>query len=307
MRFRNAIREYFTFTRNERLGIIVLLVLIGLGIAANQLVFYFEKPAKIDPDELEELMLVLDKQRKDAQRTKGVLFTFDPNTIDSLALDSLRLPLRIKRNLLKYRDKGGRFYEAADFGKLYGVTDSIYAQFEPYIVVEKTFSHKKVPKEIAREKDVLSDESKKRYQAPVHHEKEMPDLIELNLATPEELVILYGIGEVLSKRIVKYRNLLGGFASLDQLNEVYGLKPETIKKILPYLELDTSLVAQININFAETKELARHPYITWDMARALVDFRSANGFIHDLQLVRSNGLINDPDFRRIFPYLKTKE
>ncbi|MHA7112099.1 helix-hairpin-helix domain-containing protein [Sunxiuqinia elliptica] len=307
MRFRNVIREYFTFTRNERLGIIVLLVLIGLGIAANQLVFYFEKPAQIDSDELDELMLVLDKQRKDAQRTKGVLFPFDPNTIDSLALDSLKLPLRIKRNLLKYRDKGGRFYEAADFGKLYGVTDSIYAQFEPYIVVEKTFSHKKVPKEIAREKDVLSDKSKKRYQAPVHHEKEMPDLIELNLATPEELVMLYGIGEVLSKRIVKYRNLLGGFASLDQLNEVYGLKPETIKKILPYLELDTSLVAQININFAETKELARHPYITWDMARALVDFRSANGFIHDLQLVRLNGLINDQDFRRISPYLKTKE
>ena len=302
MRFRNIIREYFTFTRNERLGIIVLLVLIGLGIAANQLVFYFEKPAKIDPDELDELMLVLDRQREDAKRTKGVLFPFDPNTIDSLALDSLKLPLRIKRNLLKYRDKGGRFYNATDFGKLYGVTDSIYAQLEPYIVVEKAFS-----KTIALEEDVALDKPKKQYQAPVHHKKERPELIELNLATPEELVRLYGIGEVLSKRIVKYRDLLGGFAGLEQLSEVYGLKPETIKKILPYLELDTSLVTQININFAETKELARHPYITWELARALVDFRSSNGFIHDLQLVRSNGLINDRDFQRISPYLKTKE
>lgn len=302
MRFRNIIREYFTFTRNERLGIIVLLVLIGLGIAANQLVFYFEKPAKIDPDGLDELMLVLDRQREDAKRTKGVLFPFDPNTIDSLALDSLKLPLRIKRNLLKYRDKGGRFYNATDFGKLYGVTDSIYAQLEPYIVVEKAFS-----KTIALEEDVVLDKPKKQYQAPVHHKKERPELIELNLATPEELVRLYGIGEVLSKRIVKYRDLLGGFAGLEQLSEVYGLKPETIKKILPYLELDTSLVTQINVNFAETKELARHPYITWELARALVDFRSSNGFIHDLQLVRSNGLINDRDFQRISPYLKTKE
>ncbi|TDO03091.1 helix-hairpin-helix domain-containing protein [Sunxiuqinia elliptica] len=302
MRFRNIIREYFTFTRNERLGIIVLLVLIGLGIAANQLVFYFEKPAKIDPDELDELMLVLDRQREDAKRTKGVLFPFDPNMIDSLALDSLKLPLGIKRNLLKYRDKGGRFYKATDFGKLYGVTDSIYAQLEPYIVVEKAFS-----KTIALEEDVVLDKPKKQYQAPVHHKKERPELIELNLATPEELVLLYGIGEVLSKRIVKYRDLLGGFVGLEQLSEVYGLKPETIKKILPYLELDTSLVTQINVNFAETKELARHPYITWELARALVDFRSSNGFIHDLQLVRSNGLINDRDFQRISPYLKTKE
>jgi|TARA_R110002050_G_scaffold14038_1_gene44657 competence protein ComEA len=90
------------------------------------------------------------------------------------------------------------------------------------------------------------------------------------------------------------------------LHEVYGLKPETIENILPYLKLDTTKVEQINVNFAQPEELARHPYISWDMENAIVDFRSGNGFMNDLQAIRLNKLMNEANFQRIFTYLKTK-
>jgi competence ComEA-like helix-hairpin-helix protein len=132
-------------------------------------------------------------------------------------------------------------------------------------------------------------------------------LIEVNAASVPDLVKLKGIGQVLSERIVKYRNLLGGFTNLEQLREVYGLKPETIENILPYLSLDISLVDRLNVNFAGAPQLARHPYITWGMADSIINFRSGSGFIDDIQKLQVENIMNERDYKRISPYLKTKE
>lgn len=305
MRFQQIIREYFSFTKNERIGLIILVVLIGLILAANHLIFYFEKPGEIDPDKFQKLIALLEeKDRGSEESSEAYLFAFDPNVIDSIRLDSLRLPFYVKRNLLSYRSKGGRFYKASDFRKIYGMNDSIFDTIRPYIQIADEHQVRFKP-QVERERPQESQEPQE--QLPDKQEpKARGEPIEINTATAEELKELRGIGEVLSVRIVKYRQLLGGFSRLDQLHEVYGLKPETIGNILPYLILDSARVVRININFASAEELARHPYISYEFAKALVRFRSENGFVNELQTLHERELISEEDFQRISPYLRTK-
>ncbi|WP_299579156.1 helix-hairpin-helix domain-containing protein [uncultured Sunxiuqinia sp.] len=302
MRFQQIIREYFSFTKNERIGLVVLVVLIGLILVANHLIFYFEKPGKIDPDKFQKLIALLEEQERRGEKSaEGYLFSFDPNAIDSIKLDSLQLPFYVKRNLLNYRSKGGRFYKAADFRKIYGMTDSIFDTIQPYIHIAESREVRLAP-EVEKERP-----QERPVQLPVTAKPETRvEPIEINAATADELKELRGIGEVLSVRIVKYRQLLGGFWGLDQLHDVYGLKPETIENILPYLKLDSTRVVQINVNFASAEDLARHPYISYELAKALVRFRSENGFVNELQILCEKEVISEVDFPRISPYLRTK-
>jgi competence ComEA-like helix-hairpin-helix protein len=302
MKLQRIIRDYFTFTRNERIGLIILLLLVLLTLLANQLVFYFEKPGKVDQEKFRQLLAMLEEKQADEKiRFRGTLFYFDPNSIDSIGLDSLLLPIYVKKNLLAYRSKGGRFYADGDFRKIYGMNDSIFDAIRPYLQIEEQ-KQGGYTSGIARKEPAGSLQRPRKEAAA----EVIIRPIEINTATGDELEVLYGIGEVFSSRIVKYRQLLGGFSTLEQLHEVYGLKPETIENILPYLKLDTAQVEQINVNFAQPGELAKHPYISWDMANAIVDFRSGNGFMNDLQTIRLNKLMNAADFKRISPYLKTK-
>jgi competence protein ComEA len=130
MNFRHIIQDYFTFSRNERKGIAVLLILIFLLAVANKVIFYFEKPARIDAELLNsasrELGLFNDSINQ--PESKKSFFFFNPNTIDSIALDSLNIPESLKLNLLKFRSKGGKFYTNTDFRKIYGVTDQLFNQ-----------------------------------------------------------------------------------------------------------------------------------------------------------------------------------
>lgn len=304
MKLRQIIRDYFTFTRNERIGLIILLVLILIAFAANQLVFYFVKPGKADQEKFQQLLAMLEQHQENETarfQLRGALFHFNPNTIDSLGLDSLRLPFYVKKNLLAYRSKGGRFYSDRDVRKIYGMNDSIFEAVRPFLQFEEQKQRAHTP-EVKRK---VPEESRQQPKTEIAVKAPI-QTIEINTATADELKALHGIGDVFSSRIVKYRQLLGGFSRLEQLYEVYGLKPETIENILPYLKLDTAQVEQINVNFAQPEELARHPYVSWDVANAIIDFRSANGFMNDLEAIRLNRLVSEEEFQKISPYLKTK-
>ncbi len=302
MKLHRIILEYFTFTKNERRGLFVLLFLILFFLLANQLIFYFETPGEADPEKFKQLIAMLEENEKNEVLETGELFLFDPNTIDSIQLDSLRLPHRVKQNLLKYRQKGGRLYKAEDIRKIYGMDDSIFDAVYPYVSIKK--------KQIVKKKNANSFISEKPKVSTVAKETppkvEFERTFEINSATAKDLKLLSGIGNVLSKRIVKYRELLGGFYTLEQLHEVYGLKPETINNILPYLKIDTATIRKINVNFADVAEIARHPYVSWDQANAILDFRSKNGFIKDVRTIRLNNLMNEEEFKKITSYLKTK-
>ncbi len=359
MNFRQIVQDYFTFSRNERKGIVVLLILIFLLAVANKVIFYFEKPAKIDVVLLDsarrELGLVIDSINQSV--SKKSLFFFNPNTIDSVALDSLDISESIKLNLLKFRNKGGKFYSNTDFRRIYGVTDPIFKQVSPFLLLENEsplpknkatssklflFDPNKATndeffrlglsdKQIAtirkyldkggvfRSKEdffkirVISENQKKQLDDWIVIEsvqKALPEkaivkkesIIEINSADSIQLKQLPGIGSVLSKRIVKYRDLLGGFYSISQLREVYGLTEQTISLIEGKVAVDVSKIKKLDVNFADLNELSRHPYLKKDLASKIVKFRTKHGSFRDLTILRDSMILNIDEYNRIKPY-----
>jgi competence ComEA-like helix-hairpin-helix protein len=299
MRFRQIIREYFSFSKGERVGLMILIIVMIVILIADRLIFYFEKPAVADRERFEKLITGLEQQQAD-KPMPGSLFIFDPNTIDSVRLDSLALPFRIKQNLLKYRSRGGHFNTKEDLRRIYGMNDSVYAVIERFIEIKKrrpgsvmTFPHAEVRSEHHEAKYIEPDTANVVVK------------VEINHATKEDLIKLYGIGPVLSERIIKYRNLLGGFYSLKQLEEVYGLTTETLTGIAGQLEIDSTALVSININFAGAGELAKHPYLEWKDANRIIHYREKTGFIEDsYQLLRDSVLSNEI-FEKVGPYLQT--
>ncbi len=359
MNLRQIIQDYFTFSRNERKGIVVLLILIFLLAIANKVIFYFEKPAKIDVALLDsarhELGLAIDSINQEESLQK--LFLFNPNTIDSLGLDSLDIPTSIKLNLLKFRSKGGKFYTKTDFRKIYGMTDQLFNQVSPFLLLENEspsqmnkatssklfiFDPNKATndeflrlglsdKQIAtirkyldklgvfRSKEdffkirVISANQKKQLDDWIVIEdlqKVMPEknivpkttIIEINTADSIQLKQLPGIGSILSKRIVKYRDLLGGFYSISQLKEVYGLTEQTISLIEGKVTVDVSKIKKLDVNFADLNELSRHPYLKKELASKIIKFRTKRGSFRDLAILRDSMILNIDEYKRIKPY-----
>ncbi|WP_423129023.1 helix-hairpin-helix domain-containing protein [Gaoshiqia sp. Z1-71] len=304
MKLNQIIREYFTFNRAERKALIVLIFLIVVFMAGNQLIFYFEKPGVADQEQFERF---LDEWAKTKEQplAESELFRFDPNAIDSLSLARLNLPASVKRNLLRYRSSGGRFKTKEQFRKIYGMTDSVYEAVaglinlpaDEFVVPEKSAARPVTKKETPVRPAVQQEEQSVLF---------IPAPIEVNQATTDDLKRIRGIGDVLSVRIVKYRDLLGGFYSLDQLGEVYGLKPEMIPVLKTELTLDRQPLKQININFAGLDELAAHPYLRRENAAKVMSYKARNGFIADKISLLEDSVLTEEIYRKISPYLKTK-
>jgi len=269
----------------------------------------------------------------------------------------LDVPQSVKDNLLKFRTKGGKIYSNVDFKKIYGVTDQIYNQVSPYLLLENEpnqqlkgaavselfsfdpnkatdseflrlgFSNKQIAtirkyldksgafrnkadffkiRVISEsQKRILSDwviiESEQKVSSGENLVVSVP-VIDLNSADSIQLKQLPGIGAVLSKRIVKYRDLLGGFYSVNQLKEVYGLNEQTIQQIEQKVRLDDTRIRKLNLNFADANELSRHPYLKTNLAGKIVKFRTKNGSIRDCSILRDSMILNIDEYNRIKPY-----
>jgi len=129
-------------------------------------------------------------------------------------------------------------------------------------------------------------------------------VINLNSCDTSQLISLPGIGPVLSVRIIKYRNLLGGFATVDQLREVYGLSAETFDLIKGRVIADTTLINRININTAAYKELSRLPYFEKYEVTAILKYRELNGRIEGVNDLTVNKLIPVEKVPKVRPYLR---
>lgn len=305
MKLRKIIREYFTFTKGERTGLVVLVIIVCFLLIANRIFFYFEEPTIADVQAFEEMLAKV----KAAEKAQGAgalkLFAFDPNTIDSVSLSDLNLPTYVKRNILSYRTHGGKFRKAADLRKIYGMNDSIFTAVESFVEIETV--DQPVPRKSYPAVTKAQSQVEEASLAPLQdfNAKEKVSLqIEINTADASEFERLQGIGPVLSKRIVSYRNLLGGFVSPDQLYEVYGLKPEVVQQNLNNFRVDGVEVRKLDLNFASIDELSRHPYINYKEARRIIDLRSKNGYISDKNILLTDSIIGIEKFRKLVFYLK---
>jgi DNA uptake protein ComE-like DNA-binding protein len=126
--------------------------------------------------------------------------------------------------------------------------------------------------------------------------------IDLNLADSDQLLPLSGIGPVFAGRIVKYRDLLGGFVSPDQLKEVYGMPPETVDRVSDRIYIDSAAIRKIRLDSATFGELLRHPYLDYDQVKALVDYREFKGNITSLNELQINHILHDTSLSKLVGY-----
>ena len=161
-------------------------------------------------------------------------FVFDPNTVSLEDLQRLGLSPRQAESIENYRSKGGRFRTKADFQKMYVVSDTLFARLESFIEIPK---------------------------------------LELNAADSASLVALRGIGPWYARRILDYRQRLGGFFDKTQLLEIDGLDAERFAGLADEVSVDPSRIRRLDIWHAPDSLLARHPYIGARGARSLVRYR----------------------------------
>ena len=213
---------------------------------------------------------------------------FDPNTATEDELLALGLPQRTARTLIKYRSKGGRFRYKEDLQKLYTLSREDYERIAPYVHIAS------------------SGESYKNNAAVyTPASREEPQSVELNEADAEALMALRGIGPGYSRRIMAFRDALGGFLRVEQLQEVYGFPDSTYQQLKDKFRVDAAKLKKINVNTATEEELAKHPYIGRKLAGNIIKLRNDLKNYTDMEQLRQVPLINDEKYRKIAPYLST--
>ena len=229
---------------------------------------------------------------------KAERFTFDPNTADSSQLLRLGLQPWQVRNIYKYRAAGGIYRKPLDFAKLYGLTVKQYRELEPYIKISNDYlpastlvKDERYSQNTSKAKDTTT------YQHPIKI-KETEHIV-LNTADTTSLITIPGIGPYYARKIMQYGNRLGGYVSVDQLDEIDDFPTEAKK----YLVIMNPTPKKLNVNQLSLNELKRHPYINFYMAKAITDYRRLHGTIKSLNDLR---LIKDftPEvINRLTPYV----
>ncbi len=211
---------------------------------------------------------------------KNTYFLFDPNTLNDSGWSELGFSEKQILSIRKYINAGGKFFQNEDLKKLYVINDKKFADLEPYINIPRN-----------EESSILKNNHKK---------------VDVNNLSTEEMKQYGKFWQYNATRIVKYRNLLGGFYSKEQLLEVYGMKREYYLKIADDIIIDKSKPEKINVNFAEVSELGRHPYISWQNAEKIIEFRNKNGAYRSIEEIKIKNSIPDEVFKKIAPYIKVK-
>jgi competence protein ComEA len=303
-------KDWLYFTKRERNGIFFLLIILLIMVGVR---FYLSRYYQPQPFDYSPFKHAIDSffeaQRLDSIRwahdkedflDADNLFAFDPNTIDSAGLRSLGFGSITIENLLKYRSAGGKFREAEDLGRIFSISDDELNVLIPVIEIAAEQKQERKPKKVY-EPAIKTPASEK----PTRVWK--VETIDINSATAQELERLPGIGAVLSKRIVTFRDRLGGFYSKNQLSEVYGLSAETIGLIVPVISLNDSLIQRIDVNTVSVERLRSHPYLTFYQAKAIYDARKAKGRLADMNAVYDIPKIDTLNFHKVSHYLLFSE
>ena len=292
--------KFFYLQKSDRRVILLLLC----GIVAALIVISITESETPADNTLEQVM---QKKESNPRRQKSghytynqgetrqpELFPFDPNTADSTQL--LRLGLKPWQvvNIYKYRAAGGIYRKPRDFARLYGLTLKQYRQLEPYIRISEenqpaeNYFYKYEPIE---ERDTV------KYPIKLQAEER----IVLNRADTTQLRKVPGIGSFFARKIVEYRERLGGYYRVQQLLEIEDF-PETAVDF--FIIPDDTQFRKLNVNRLSLNELKRHPYINYYQARAIVDYRRLHGRLESLQQLSLLKDFPQEAIERLEPYVE---
>ena len=305
MNWPQFVQDYLRFPKKERLGILIFLVIIltiifvPLLLSKNSDVSVKEDKFLLAAiDSLKTKQTHQDENNEDENKTvyqfetsvrnndtKLALFQFDPNSLSAEEWKKLGLKERTIQTIEKYRNKGGRFYKQEDLKKIWGLPPGFYERVKDYI----TIANKK---------------NEEQNTAPIVYTKKEKKTwnVEINSADTTALIELPGIGSKLALRIINFRERLGGFYSVDQIAETYGLADSTFQKIKPYLHINAD-VKKININTATKDQLKIHPYIKWNLANIIVEYRNQHGNYKTIEDLKNIPAIDETAFNKISHYV----
>ncbi len=314
------IREYFTFSQKERRAVI-LLAGAALLFALLPTMFPFlvkdEMELVIDTateNQLAQLKVIPERNEyrnnneqndqlyepKYASSNKyakdeppGELFYFNPNTASAEEWKRLGLRDKTIKTILNYRSKGGKFYKPEDIKRIYGLRETEVERLLPFVQMERAIVKINEPEIMSgtiTEKKTMGSDTRNI-------------VIDINTADTTEWKKLYGIGSKLSQRIINFRIKLGGFATVEQVGETFGLPDSTFQAIKSKLIVKPASVKQINLNNATLDVLKSHPYIKYAVANAIVQYRNEHGPYKAVADLQKLGAIDELLLRKISPYL----
>lgn len=269
-------RSFFYMQRNDRRTIIAVLAVLAVALGIMLYVSTGgDGSAAADAGfAAGERDTCISHRRGDESRTfyhagrqRAELFEFDPNTADSTQLLRLGLAPWQVRSIYKYRAKGGVYRRPSDFARLYGLTAGQYRALEPYIRISADY--RPASEVYASGNDALTFRDTLRYPVKI----KPGEHVALNTADTAALKTVPGIGSAFARAIVRYRDRLGGFYSVEQLREIDGFPDEA----LPYFEVRGEALRKINVNKLTLSQLRRHPYIGFWQAKTITDHRRTHG------------------------------
>jgi DNA uptake protein ComE-like DNA-binding protein len=305
---------YFKFNKTEQNGFFIILVIIALFVTIYALIKRntrdpIPNQAKLFEQSFHDSIEISGTTNKQEPHTiyankndSGIalssapddqqLFYFDPNNLPHADWHKLGLSDKQIAVLKNYEKKGGRFKVKTDLKKVYSINDRLYKRLEPYIQIKTIFD---------------SAGTKPQNKGPLLYDKferNRAELIDINTCDTTALISLKGIGSILSKRILKYKDVLGGFYRVEQLKEVYGVTAETYDLIKDYIVV-TSLdgIKKININKVDANSLAKHPYLSPKDAKLIVNYRDQHGSYVNIEDLTKIGTLSDLAIAKIAPYL----
>jgi len=281
------IKTFFRFTSQQRTGIfLLLLIIVGMQIAFHFLEINIKDDNSLEKQQWLSLQSEIDTLKVEKENFKPTIYPFNPNFITDFKGYKLGMSTAEIDRLLAFRKTNQYVNSAEEFQALTKVSDSLLAVISPYF---------KFPDWVKNKKDYKTFE---KFGDKAYAKKEKIVIIDINVASQEELIKVYGIGPGLSERILKQKDILGGFVSMEQMNDVWGLSPEVVEKLNERFKVGAiPNVKKIKINEASAKELQQFPYFRYPLNKEIVTYRSMN-----------NGIKNSDDLVKIksFPVEKIK-
>ena len=284
----------------------ICLVLLGLYLTVATLYFWIKnyQPLWYEKTVTTDFVYPLLKKQQEP-----IYFTFDPNSISIDSMELLGFSTQQIQTWLKYREKY-KFSSAEDFRKLWWMNDSLMLVFSSYLIFPDMQTKNSVLVE-AEQKPVIRTGQKNEFYSTKKIEKKSNFSsilnLDLNQAKAEDWEKIRGIGTVLSKRIIQYREKLGGFYTADQLKEIKGISDSLFESFATLnFTVNPKEIRKINLNTADFKTLITHPYLDETLTKIILNMRKQRGNFQDIVEIRDLKLMNDSIYQKLEPYLDIK-
>lgn len=299
----------FLLSAEQWLGVLLLILIAGsVFLLLHRFQPKVVEPVVVTTDSMRTTFAVYQAQQDSLRKAKWkkqyardtiaiCMQQFDPNTADSSTLVHLGLKAWQASNMLKYRAKGGRYRKTEDLKRLYGMTDSMYLALLPYVVIDTLAIDR------WRDSVRMAADSVPRY---VSHKRDT--VLNLRTADTTELKMIKGIGSYRAKQIIRYREQLGGFVSVEQLREVKALQALLIDSLsadslFAHFFIDSVQVVPLRVNSMRVEHLQRHPYLSFEQAKAIYELRRKKVQLKHLEQLRTLDCLTEQDIQRLRPYL----